>query len=115
MNTHEQQVEDEIKHKNLNAPRITKELIDALMLRVYYFPVTQEMGPKVVMVNAYLDGSYFLASGISKPVSPENFDAELGLKIATRKAQEQARNELWELESYKLYCQLNPQGQVRGA
>ena len=99
----DQTIEQEIQQKGLTAPRITKEQIDALMKRVIYFVVVPS-GSTSTFVHAYLDGKFFLASGHSACVSPENFNAELGEKISLNKAEAAARYKLWELEGYRLYA-----------
>ena len=39
-------------------------------------------------------------------MSPENFDAALGMKYAREQAEGKARDKLWELEGYALHKQL---------
>lgn len=100
----DQAVEQEIQAKDLNAPRITPEDIEALAGDVVYV-VEQPSGTTSTFCHAYLYGSFYLASGHSACVSPANFDAELGMRIATKKARESARDKLWELEGYRLFRQ----------
>lgn len=97
-------IEQEIQDKGLNAPRVTKEQIDALMARVSFYLIVPE-GTTSTVAHAYLDGRFHLATGHSACVSPENFNAELGEKIALDKAEAAARDKLWELEGYRLYRQ----------
>lgn len=96
------QVEQEVQAKGLNvAPRVTKERIDSLMARVTY-TFDQPEGTTSTLAHAFLDGSFFLASGHSACISKENFNAELGRRMAQSKAEEAARDELWKLEGYTL-------------
>jgi hypothetical protein len=101
----DQKVEQEIQDKGLNAPRVTKDRIDALMSCVTFYTVVPE-GTTSTFAHAYLDGRFLLATGHSACVSLENFNAELGEKIALEKAEAAARDKLWELEGYRLYWQL---------
>lgn len=100
-----QQIEQEIQAKGLTAPRITPDQINNLMKRVTYSVVVPE-GTTSTFAHAYLDGRFFLASGHSACVSPENFNAELGRTIALGKAESAAKDKLWELEGYRLFTQL---------
>jgi hypothetical protein len=97
--------EAEIQAKGLTAPRVTLAQIDALMERVTY---TAEVAPGTTstFVHAFLDGEFFLASGHSACVSKENFDAEIGVKLAKSNAEKKARDQLWQLEGYALRKQL---------
>ena len=101
-------VEAEIVAKGLTAPRVTKEQIDGLMGRVSYIGGRVEQTTSTV-VHAFLDGSFLLASGHSACVSPENFDAELGFRMAKDQATAKARDQLWLLEGYALRKQLAAQ------
>ena len=96
-------VEQEIQAKGLNAPRITLGHINDLMGRVIFNIVVPE-GTTSTFAHAYLDGKFYLATGHSACVSPENFDAEIGQKIAMNKAEAMAKDKLWELEGYRLYA-----------
>ena len=101
----DQTVEKEIQAKGLTAPRITPGDIQALMDRVHYIHYIPQ-GTTSTFVHAYLDGKFFLASGHSACVSPENFNAEIGYSIALGKAVDAAKDKLWELEGYRLYHQI---------
>lgn len=101
----DQAVEMEIKEKCLTAPRITLDDITALVDRIT-FSTNQPDGTTSTHVHAYLDGRFYLASGHSACVSLENFNAQLGFKIAQGKAIFAAKEKLWELEGYRLYQQL---------
>lgn len=100
----EDHIESEIKQKGLDAPRITRDHIDALMSKVQYtvvqFAVTDPTAT-TTLVLATLDG-FHLATGFSACVSLENFDPEVGAKIASRDATNKAREKLWEMEGYVL-------------
>jgi hypothetical protein len=90
----EQEIENEIQAKGLNAPRLTPALIDAAIASEDYhvFPGT------TVTVAALTLRNGFVVVGKSASASPENFDAELGRKIA----RDDARNQIWALEGYLL-------------
>jgi hypothetical protein len=88
------------------APRVTKADIDALMGRVVFTYDQRPNGSTTTFCHAFLDGSFFLATGMSAAVSAENFNAELGRDMATNKAFSAARDKLWELEGYRLHRSL---------
>jgi len=90
----EQQIENEIQDKGLNAPRLTPELIDKTIAgeAYYIFPGT------TVTVCCLTLRNGFTVIGESACASPENFDEALGRKIA----RENARDKIWALEGYLL-------------
>lgn len=95
-------VEAEVKARGLDAaPRVTKEQIEALMERVQYVGGRVEQTTSTV-VHAFLDGDFLLASGHSACVSAENFNAELGFRMARGQAELKARDQLWAFEGYAL-------------
>ena len=99
-------IEQEIQDKGLTAPRVTKADIDELMSRVVYTYDIRPNGSSVTLVHAFLDGEFYLASGMSACVSIENFDADVGARVAESKAKMASYDKLWELEGYALRKQL---------
>ncbi len=97
-------IEEMIQEKKLTAPRISPEHIQALCNRVSH---TFEVQGTTTFCHAFLDGKFYLASGFSACVSPENFDLGIGRKIAFENMSTLARNKLWELEGYILYSGMN--------
>lgn len=94
MSTDEQRIEKEIQLKGLNAPRLTPEDIDNCIIGEYFHRVP---GTTMTICILTLRNS-FLVTGESAAVSLENFDEEIGKKIA----RENARNKIWSLEGYLL-------------
>jgi hypothetical protein len=90
----EQEIEKEIQSKELNAPRLTPKLIDD-QVKDKAFHV---FGDTCLTVCCLTLVNGFTVTGESACASPENFDAEIGQKIAF----EQARNKIWMLEGYLL-------------
>jgi hypothetical protein len=90
----EQEIEVEIKAKGLNAPRLNPEMIDAAIADEHYyvFPGTTMTVCALRLRNGYL------VTGESAAASPENFNEDLGRKIA----RDNARNKIWALEGYLL-------------
>lgn len=90
----EQAVEQEIQAKGLNAPRLSPELIDTAIIAEQYhvFP-----GTTLTVCCLTLRNGYHVV-GESAAASPENFNAELGCKIARKNA----REKIWALEGYLL-------------
>ncbi len=99
MSRDEAAVEKEIQDKGLNAPRLTPDAIDAQIASdLYWIPPGTTM---TICVLTLRNG--FLVVGESAAASPENFDKELGRKIA----RENARQKIWQLAGYSLRCMLS--------
>lgn len=94
MSKNEAEIENEIQSKGLNAPRLRPEQIDGEIEKedYYFFPGT------TLTVCALTLRNGFIVTGESAAASPENFDAELGRKIA----RDNARNKIWAFEGYTL-------------
>lgn len=114
----EQAIEQEIQDKGLTAPRVTPADIEAKISSTFYFTANEgmrgtdgcldtfkETGSKydypplrlltfcvIVLRNGYT------VTGESACASPENFDAEIGRKIAYQNA----KDKIWALEGYLL-------------
>ena len=93
------------------APRVTPEQIDALMARVVYTYDERPNGSTATFAHAFLDGKFFVASGMSACVSAENYNSEIGRNIATSNAARAARDKLWEFEGYRLRANLQADAQ----
>lgn len=91
--------ENEIIDKGLTAPRITPERIEEIIVSEYYhvFGGTQLTVCCLILANG------FAVSGESACVSPENFNKELGERIA----RDNAKQKIWELEGYALRNKLS--------
>ena len=98
----EQDVEKEIQSKGLNAPRLTPSLIDEKIKgeQCHVFEGTTLTVCCLVLENG------FTVTGESAAASHENFDAEIGKRIA----REKAREKIWMLEGYLLKQRLHDQG-----
>lgn len=115
------QIEKEIKAKGLTAPRVTPVDLEANIASEHYFTagqgVTGEVSsrdeqPYQLCYDSSLDlltfcvlvlKNGFTVTGESACASPENFDAELGRKIA----RQNAVSKVWPLMGYELKCRLN--------
>ena len=122
----DQQIEQEIQSKGLTAPRVTPADIDAEIASERYFsaaegvqgayharggvhphgvsPSQQEhqtLGLMTFCVLVLRNG--FTVTGESACASPENFDEELGRKIARQKAVEK----IWPLLGFRLRDKLS--------
>ena len=118
----EQQIEQEIQSKNLNAPRLTPDHIDSKIKAVEYIlprdVCKRDNGVEVFDAPLPLQTltfciltleNGFTVTGESACASPENFDAEIGKKIAY----DNARNKIWQLEGYLLKEKLNHQIKIQ--
>ena len=119
------EIEKEIQDKGLTAPRITMEDISENIRSEHYFTANQGVigCHSAVAAGAYEDGELrpvrtvyvpselnlltfcvlvlrngYTVTGESACASPENFDAELGKKIA----RQNAINKVWPLMGYAL-------------
>ena len=94
MSANEAAIEAELQAKGKTAPRLTPAGIDAVIAdeRYHMFPGTTLTVCVLVLRNG------FTVLGESAAASPENFDAEVGRKIA----RENARQKIWMLEGYLL-------------
>ena len=121
----DQAIEQEIQAKGLTAPRITPDDIEANIASEHYF--TARDGRRGAIANGTYVGrekpepedadltaldlltfcvlvlkNGFTVTGESACASPENFDAELGRKIARQNAVEK----IWPLMGYELKSRL---------
>jgi len=115
--TDDSAIEQEIKAKGLTAPRVTPNDLTENIVSVHYFTATealvgQERGPEWQATPSVLDlltfcvlvlRNGFTVTGESACASPENFDAEVGRKIAL----ENAKQKIWPLMGYALKQQLH--------
>lgn len=90
----EKEIENEIIENGLTAPRLTPELIDAAISAEQYHVFA---GSCLTVCCITLQNG-FTVTGESACASPENFNAEIGCKIA----RENARQKIWQLEGYLL-------------
>lgn len=90
----DQAIEKEIKDKGLTAARVTPEHIESVIVSEQYhvFEGTTFTSCLLTLKNG------FTVHGESACASPENFNAELGKKIAF----DNAKNKIWMLEGYAL-------------
>ena len=109
----DQQIEQEIQAKGLTAPRIKPEDIEANIVGEYFFtaeqgafaafspPTGADTVPPALSLLTFcvlVLRNGFTVTGESACASPENFDAELGRKIA----RQNAINKVWPLMGYAL-------------
>lgn len=120
----DQAIESEIQAKGLTAPRVTPQDVDANISSEHYFTAADGLSGAA----AFVDGGCvkvalhpspaslslltfcilvlrngFTVTGESACASPENFDAELGRKIA----RQNAVNKIWPLMGYELKQRLH--------
>ena len=114
------EIENDIQAKGLTAPRITPSDIEVNIASEHYFTAAQGVyGREMDLLESVSDPSThgplnlltfcvlvlrngFTVTGESACASPENFDAELGRKIA----RQNAVNEIWPLMGYELRSKL---------
>lgn len=113
-------IEQEIQDKGLTAPRITPDDLQANIASVHYFTAADGVngshevpgGPEAWSIPESLGlltfcvlilRNGFTVTGESACVSPENFDAEIGRKIARQNAEQK----VWPLMGYELRSKLS--------
>ena len=87
-------IEKEIQEKGLTAPRVTPEHLESVITseQFHVFDNTTFTACLLTLKNGYT------VLGESACASPENFNAEIGRKIA----RQNAVNKIWALEGYLL-------------
>lgn len=87
-------IEKDIENLKLNAPRVTPARLEEVIISEQYhvFANSTFTACLLTLANGYT------VLGESACASPENFNAELGRKIA----RENAKNKIWALEGYLL-------------
>lgn len=103
----EQDIEQEINDKGLNAPRVNPQKIDEQILSSTYirpaelnksFDLTTFPALRCLTICVIVTTDGFTFVGKAACASPENFDRDLGEKIAF----EDARRQIWSHEGYLL-------------
>ncbi len=79
------------------APRVTKEGIEALIVKTSYLQEPLLAGGMLTICVLHLKNG-FSVDGVAAAVSAENYRAEIGEKVA----RENAFNKIWPLEGYLL-------------
>lgn len=101
----------DIVRAGMTAPRITPDMVNALVDRTIYVTVVPE-GTTSTFVHSYLvshngKSKFALGTGHSACVSPENFNAEIGYNIAMSKCVQATKDKLWELLGFGLFMTLD--------
>ncbi|EAP6673928.1 hypothetical protein PC032_004832 [Salmonella enterica] len=114
-------IEQEIQAKGLTAPRVTPQHIDSVILEEHYFTAydgiraanmgvgdawTAHKSTDLLTFCVLVLRNDFTVTGESACASPENFDPEIGRKIA----RDNAVNKIWMLEGYLLKQRLHDTG-----
>lgn len=115
----DQGIEQEIQAKGKTAARVTPDDIDANISKEFYFtagdavfgvevmacgtPVTNETVLNTLTFCVLVLQNGFTVTGESACASPENFDAEIGRKIA----RQNAVAKIWPLMGYELRSKLS--------
>lgn len=87
-------IEEMIQRKGLNAPRINPTIIESSIKDVYF-----HIAPNTTLTFCVLTlKNGFQVTGESAAASLENFDKEIGEKIA----KENAKNKIWSLMGFLL-------------
>jgi hypothetical protein len=122
--TDDSAIERDIQAKGLTAPRVTPQDIEANIAHIFYFtaadgvegndftdrPANDDVAAwrplNLLTFCVIVLRNGFTVTGESACASPENFDAEIGRKIA----RENAKQKMWPLMGYALKQQLSEGG-----
>lgn len=114
----DQQIEKEIQAKCLTAPRVTPQSIEDVIVSEHYFTAAEGCSGRCnmsVLPSGWVEPLNLLTfcvlvlendytvTGESACASPENFDPEIGRKIA----RQNAVSKIWPLEGYLLKQRLS--------
>lgn len=118
-------IEQEIRFKGLDSPRVTPADIEANIGAEFYFTAAEGADGAGALRNKAVDGTPgplelltfcvlvlrngFTVTGESACASPENFDAEIGRKIA----RVNAVNKVWPLMGYELKTRLDQDARIQ--
>jgi hypothetical protein len=121
-------IEAEIKAKGLTAPRVTPQRVEEVIAGEYFFTAAEgfegamraedappgtyryESSLRLLTFCVLVLKNGFTVTGESACASPDNFNAELGRKIA----RQHAVSKIWQLEGYLLRERLHEQAQRDG-
>jgi hypothetical protein len=101
--SNDKEVEKMIQAKGKTAPRITPADIEAKIAKTEF----HKLSPVLTVCVLTLENGFYV-TGESACASPENFDEEIGNKIA----KENAVAKIWGLEGYLLKQSLHQQEQI---
>ncbi|HEJ7998399.1 TPA: hypothetical protein SMI16_003853 [Serratia liquefaciens] len=118
----DKEIEQQIQAKGKTAPRVTPDHIESIISDCYYFtaqdglmtanPDAAQYSPKALDLLTFcvlVLKNGFTVTGESACASPENFDAEIGRKIA----RENAVQKIWMLEGYLLKQRMHDDAHLR--
>lgn len=117
IHTTDDAIESEIQAKGLTAPRITPQHIQDVIASEISFTVGNAAralncpvsdGANLLTISVLTLKNGFTVTGESACASPENFNAEIGHKIA----RENAVNKIWALEGYLLKQHLHDRAEL---
>ena len=94
----ENELEEEIQNKNLNAPRLTPDIIDSLIKEKSFHRLTSKLTVCVITLQ-----NGFELTGESSCVSPANYNQQIGEDVAFTNA----RDKIWPLAGYALKQKLH--------
>jgi hypothetical protein len=89
----EQKIEQELRERGCNAPRLSPDMVDSVIVSEEYHVFN---GKHMVCCLTLKNG--YTVIGESAVVSPENFREDLGRRFS----REKAREKVWAAESYLL-------------
>lgn len=112
MQTSDRDMQKDFEASGSIYPKVEAADIETMMQKVKY-DVHVIPGTTTTAVTAYIPVgvvNFTLCTEIMACVDPRNFNAEKGAKYGIEKAAASAKNKLWELEGYRLACELNEKG-----
>ena len=109
-------IEADIQAAGATAPRLTPADIDATILSTHVFRASDAVvdtglageSLRCLTIALLILRNGFVVQGFSACASPENYDAEIGAKVAVANA----REKIWQLEGYLLKQRLYEANQL---
>lgn len=106
--TSDQEMQKDFEASGSIYPKVEASSIEEIMQRVNY-DVHVVPNTTTTVITGYIPigaTNFTLCTEIMACVDPRNFNAEKGAKYGIEKAAGAAKNKLWELEGYRLACEI---------
>lgn len=101
MNSTDQKFESVLASLGLPGPRVTLAMVEEVLATVTY-DTRVIPGTTCTQATAILPTGFVVGRGEAACADPANFNPALGIERAISKARDNARDEIWKLEGYRL-------------
>ncbi|MDM3884666.1 Gp49 family protein [Pseudomonas sp. BCRC 81390] len=101
MNSTDQKFDSVLASLGLPGPRVTLAMVEEVLATVTY-DTRVIPGTTCTQATAILPTGFVVGRGEAACADPANFNPALGIERAISKARDNARDEIWKLEGYRL-------------